>query len=94
MTKKARAVQSAKGRPGASAPVGMRSSEDDPATRLAVYRYSGRRWVPVDGPPVAGSDALTAVDALPDGTVLGVGTKDVEAGRRTRAITGSTCPAR
>jgi len=74
--------------------VGMRSSEDDPATRMAVYRYSGRRWVPVDGPPVGGSDALTAIDALPDGTVLGVGTKDVEAGRRTLAITGSTCPAR
>ena len=73
--------------------VGTRSNEDDPATRIAVYRYSGRRWVPVDGPPVGGSDALTAVDALPDGTVLGVGTKDVEAGRRTLAIAGMTCPA-
>jgi hypothetical protein len=73
--------------------VGTRSNEDDPVTRIAVYRYSGRRWVPVNGPPVAGSDALTAVDALPDGTVLGVGAKDVEAGRRTLAIVGSTCPA-
>ena len=73
--------------------VGRRSDEDDPATRIAVYRYSGRRWVPVDGPSVGGSDVLTAIDALPDGTVLGVGTKDLEAGRRTLAISGSTCPA-
>ena len=73
--------------------VGTRSSEADPVTRIAVYRYSGRRWVPVDGPPVGGSDALTAIDALPDGTVLGVGTKDLEKGRKTLAIAGSTCPA-
>ena len=72
--------------------VGMRSNADDPITRIAIYRYSGRRWVPVEGPSVGGSDALTAVDALPDGTVVAVGTKDVEAGRRTLAITGSTCP--
>jgi hypothetical protein len=72
--------------------VGTRSNGDDPVTRIAVYRYSGRRWLPVDGPPVGGSDALTAVDALPDGTVLAVGTKDLEVGRRTLAIAGSTCP--
>jgi hypothetical protein len=73
--------------------VGTRTNEDDPVTRIVVYRYSGRRWVPVDGPPVGGSDALTAVDALPDGTVLAVGTKDLEVGRRTLAISGTTCPA-
>ena len=72
--------------------VGSRSKQDQ-TTRAAVYRYSGRRWLPVDGPAVVGSDALTAVDALPDGTVVGVGTKDVETGRRTLTITGSTCPA-
>jgi hypothetical protein len=72
--------------------VGVRSTEDDLA-KIAVYRFSGRRWVPVDGPPVGGSDALTAVDALPDGTVLGVGTKDFSTVRRTLAITGVTCPA-
>jgi hypothetical protein len=72
--------------------VGASSTEEE-RSRIAVYRYSGRRWVPVDGPTVGGSDALTAVDALPDGTVLGVGTKDFETGRRTLAITGSTCPA-
>ena len=53
--------------------VGSRPAKEQGTTRAAVYRYSGQRWVPVDGPPVAGSDALTAVDALPDGTVLAVG---------------------
>ena len=57
-----------------------------------MYRYAGRRWVPVEGPSIPGSDALTAIDALPDGTILAVGTKDVEAGRRTLAIRGATCP--
>jgi hypothetical protein len=31
------------------------------------------------------------VDALPDGTVFAVGTKDVELERRTLAIVGSSC---
>jgi hypothetical protein len=61
-------------------------------TRSAVYRYSGDRWTPVDGPSVRGSDALSAVDALPDGTVFAVGSKDLEAERRTLAIRGTTCP--
>lgn len=72
--------------------VGSRPAKQG-ATRAAVYRYSGRRWVPVDGPSVAGSDALTAVDALPDGTLLAVGWKDVDLDRRTLAIRGTSCPA-
>ena len=72
--------------------VGSRPAKEHGTTRAAVYRYSGRRWVPVDGPSVAGSDALTAVDALPDGTLLAVGWKDVDAGRETVAIRGTTCP--
>jgi hypothetical protein len=72
--------------------VGSQSNEEG-LSKIAVYRYSGRRWVPVDGPPVGGSDALTSVDALPDGTVLGVGTKDFTTRRRTLAVVGSTCPA-
>lgn len=74
--------------------VGSRPGKEANTTRAVVYRYSGRRWVPVQGPSVPGSDALTAVDALPDGTILAVGTKDVETGRRTLAIAGSTCPPR
>ncbi len=60
-------------------------------TRSIVLRFDGLRWGPVTGPGVPGSDALTGVDALPDGTVLGVGYKDVQAGRRTIAILGKTC---
>ena len=71
--------------------VGSSPAKQD-TTSAAVYRYGGRRWVPVDGPSVPGSDALTAVDALADGTVLAVGYKDVAAGRRTLAIRGATCP--
>ncbi len=72
--------------------VGSLPAKEQDTTRAAVYRYSGRRWVPVDGPSVAGSDALTGVDALPDGTLLAVGYKDVDLGRETLAIRGTTCP--
>jgi hypothetical protein len=72
--------------------VGSRPSREAGTTRAAVYRYDGRRWEPVDGPAVAGSDALTAVDALPDGTLLAIGWKDVDAERETLAIRGVSCP--
>jgi hypothetical protein len=72
--------------------VGSRPSKEPGTTRAAVYRYGGRRWVPVDGPSVAGSDALSGVDALPDGTLLAVGWKDVGLERETLAIRGTTCP--
>lgn len=72
--------------------VGSRPSTQDDLARSAVFRYTGRRWLPVKGPSVAGSDVLTAVDALPDGTLLAVGSKDVDTERRTLAIRGSTCP--
>lgn len=72
--------------------VGSQPSRQGGLARSAVFRYTGRRWLPVNGPSVAGSDVLAAVDALPDGTVLAVGSKDVNAERRTLAIAGSTCP--
>jgi hypothetical protein len=70
--------------------VGLRPDEVG-ETRSIVMRFDGQRWTPVEGRGAAGSDALTGVDALPDGTVLGVGYKDVDAGRRTLAIRGTTC---
>jgi len=73
--------------------VGSRPAEQAGTSRIAVVRWNGQRWGFVDGPPVGGNDALTAVDALPDGTVLGVGTKDVVTGRRTLAVRGVTCLA-
>jgi hypothetical protein len=72
--------------------VGSRPSKEPGTTRAAVYRYSDRGWVPVEGPSVAGSDALSAVDALPDGTLLAVGWKDVGLERETLTIRGRTCP--
>lgn len=72
--------------------VGSRPSREPGTTRAAVYRHSDRRWVPVEGPSVAGSDSLSAVDALPDGTLLAVGWRDVGLERKTLAIRGTTCP--
>jgi len=71
--------------------VGSRPAEAEGTARIAVARWNGQRWKLVDGPPVGGNDALTGIDALPDGTVLAVGIKDVETGRRTLAVRGVTC---
>jgi len=71
--------------------VGSRPAGEEGQLRAAVVRWNGQRWLFVDGPPVGGSDALAAVTALPDGTVLGVGTKELETGRRPLAIRGRTC---
>lgn len=62
-------------------------------SRALVMRFDGRRWISIAGPNVPGSEALTAVDALPDGTVLAVGYRDVASGRRTLTIRGTSCPA-
>jgi hypothetical protein len=70
---------------------GSRQS-DRGTTRALVLRWNGQRWAPVDGVAVGGSDALTGLDALPDGTILGVGTKDLDIERRTLGIRGTTCP--
>jgi hypothetical protein len=72
--------------------VGSRPSKEPGTTHAAVFRYDDGRWVPVEGPSVAGSDALSAVDALPDGTLLAVGWKDVDLERETLAIRGTPCP--
>jgi hypothetical protein len=61
-------------------------------SRALVMRFDGQGWAIVDGPRVPGSEALIAVDALPDGTVIATGHRDVDAGRRTFAIRAATCP--
>jgi hypothetical protein len=60
-------------------------------TRALVLRYDGERWGPVEGSTIGGSEALLGIDALPDGTVLAVGYRDVRETRRTLAIRGDTC---
>jgi hypothetical protein len=72
--------------------VGMRPAGEG-ATASLVMRFDGQEWTVVDGPRVPGSDVLRDVDALADGTVLAVGYRDIEAGRRTLAILGETCPS-
>jgi hypothetical protein len=70
--------------------VGLRPAKGE-VTKTLIVRFDGQKWHPVEGAGIPGSDALTAVDALPDGTVLGVGYHDVETGRRTLAIRAADC---
>ncbi|HSJ50360.1 MAG TPA: hypothetical protein VLA90_03615, partial [Actinomycetota bacterium] len=72
--------------------VGHRRVGEGERTRSTVLRFDGAAWSNVEGASFPGSDALVGIAALPDGTILAVGYKDVEAGRRTAAIIGSTCP--
>jgi hypothetical protein len=71
--------------------VGLRAAGEG-NTASIVMRFDGRAWTLVDGPRVPGSDALRDVDALADGTIYAVGYRDIDAGRRTLAILGRTCP--
>ncbi|MGZ8603879.1 MAG: hypothetical protein ACXWX9_03875 [Actinomycetota bacterium] len=61
-------------------------------SKALVMRFDGSRWTAVQGQSIPGSDELRDIDALPDETVLAVGFKDVESGRRTLSIIASTCP--
>jgi len=78
--------------PGDVWAAGFRLSADETSMRSLVLRWAGQRWRQVEGPGVPGSDVLTGIDALPDGTVLVVGFRDVASGRRTLAIRGTSCP--
>jgi hypothetical protein len=70
--------------------VGVRTLREG-ATASLVLRFDGQDWSVIDGPSIPGSDALSGVDVVEE-SVLAVGYKDVEAGRRTLAILGTTCP--
>jgi len=72
--------------------VGSHPTPDGTSTRGFALRWNGQRWQLASAPRVPGSEAFTGVDALPDGTVLAVGHRDVAAGRRTFAAIGRTCP--
>ena len=61
------------------------------AVGVPIHRYDGERWEPVSGSTIPGSEALLGIDALPDGTVLAVGYRDIRETRRTLAIRGDTC---
>ena len=57
----------------------------------AIRSRVGPRSPRFAGRGVAGSISLTAVSAVPDGTVLAVGYRDGPRGRTTFAIRGTTC---
>ncbi|MFB3737593.1 MAG: hypothetical protein ACE14W_01340 [Candidatus Velamenicoccus archaeovorus] len=64
--------------------VGHRPVESGLAALIQVF--DGRRWALVPVPPVAGSESLTAVAALPDGSGWAVGYRDTRVGRRTLVL--------
>lgn len=70
--------------------VGSRSNTNDTA-RAVVRRWDGGQWSPVAGEHIPGQETLAAVTALPDGTVIAVGSRDVATGRATLAIRGADC---
>jgi hypothetical protein len=51
-----------------------------------IQVFDGTRWSPVTVPPVAGSESLVAVAALPDGNAWAVGYRDTKGGRRTLVL--------
>jgi hypothetical protein len=72
--------------------VGTAATNREGVVQGVVARFDGSAWSAVEGPGIPGSDTLSAVDAIADGTVFAVGHRDGEAGRRTLAILGVTCP--
>jgi hypothetical protein len=70
--------------------VGFRSNTNDTA-RAVVRRWDGGQWSSVAGEHTPGQETLAAVTALPDGTVIAVGSRDVATGRATLAIRGADC---
>jgi hypothetical protein len=62
------------------------------ASKALVMRWNGGAWSIVPGGHAAGQVRLTAVTAVPEGTILAVGSRDTEAGRRTFAVRADACP--
>lgn len=71
--------------------VGDRVIGEAPSSRPLVQRWDGARWDLLRGEGAPGSVSLTAVGALPDGTLLAVGYRDGPNGRSTFVIRGTTC---
>lgn len=71
--------------------VGVRPGDKVDDERPLVQRWDGTHWAIVPGTGGSGSQVLTAVTALSDGTVLGVGYRDVQGDRSTFVLRGTTC---
>jgi hypothetical protein len=72
--------------------VGHQTVGEAGLSKAVVLRFDGTRWQGVEGDSIPGSEVLAGIDAMPDGTILAVGYRDVTAGRRTLTIAGTTCP--
>lgn len=72
--------------------VGTRVSLDEGILKPLVQRWDGQRWALARG-RAPGSITLTAVTAVPDGTVLAVGYRDVRGTRSTFVLRATGCPA-
>lgn len=70
---------------------GVRSAGEPDEPKALVQRWDGSRWSLVGGGGVPGSETLTAITTVPDGTVLAVGYRDAKGGRSTLVIRGTTC---
>src|SRR3990170_1334320 len=71
--------------------VGDRTTSEASLPKPLVQRWDGTRWEALRGEGIPGSVSLTAVSALPDGTLLAVGYRDGQNGRSTFVIRGTTC---
>jgi hypothetical protein len=70
--------------------VGDRPTEAS-VLRPLVQRWDGVGWQVLRGKGAPGSISLTAMSAVPDGTLLAVGYRDGPRGRATFSIRGTSC---
>jgi hypothetical protein len=71
--------------------VGTRVAVEEGILKPLVQRWDGDRWTLVDG-RAPGSITLTAVSAVPDGTVMAVGYQDVRGARSSFVLQARMCP--
>ena len=71
--------------------VGTRVAVEEEILKPLVQRWDGQRWMLVHG-QARGSITLTAVTAVPDGTVLAVGYQDLRGTRSTFVLQAEVCP--
>jgi hypothetical protein len=71
--------------------VGARSGKAEGEMKALVLRFNGGDWQPVAGESISGSETLTGVSALSDGTLLAVGYRDAGGRRSTLVLRGTTC---
>lgn len=72
--------------------VGFKERRASAESKALVMRWNGTRWFLLKGQPIPGQERLVSVSALPDGTVLAVGSRTSKSGVSTLAVRGVDCP--